>query len=51
MISTDDRGCDKDDKADNFEVAGQKITERAETTLEKLSAHFFTVTLKSVRTF
>ena len=40
MISTDDIGCDKDGRTHYFEVAEQKIEERVDITLEKLSAHF-----------
>ena len=43
MISRDDTGCDKVGRTHYFEVAGQKIEERVDITLEKLSAH-----LKSV---
>ena len=42
-ISTDDTGCDKVGRTHYFEVAGQKIKEREDITLEKLSAHFFPV--------
>ena len=48
MIPTGDTGCDKDGKDTLIEVAGQKITERVDITLEKLSAHFFQFNLENM---
>ena len=43
MISTDDTGCHNDSRTHYFEVAGLKITESVDSTMEMLSAHFFPV--------